>query len=47
MVIAKVVSGGQTGGDSVGVEKEGLFADFEQYKKSLIFECMTGKREVA
>ena len=30
-----------------GWGKEGLIADLEQYKKSLIFECVTGKREVA
>lgn len=33
--------------DRVVAEKEGLIADLEQYKKSLIFECVTGKREVA
>lgn len=33
--------------DRVVTEKEGLIADLEQYKKSLIFECVTGKREVA
>ena len=33
--------------DRVVAEKEGLIADLEQYKKSLIFECVTGKRELA
>ena len=33
--------------DRVVAEKEGLIADLERYKKSLIFECVTGKREVA
>ena len=33
--------------DRVVTEKEGLIADLEQYKKSLLFECVTGKREVA
>ena len=28
-------------------EKEKLIADLEAYKKSLIFELVTGKREVA
>ena len=33
--------------DRVVAEKESLVADLEAYKKSLIFECVTGKREVA
>ena len=33
--------------DRVISEKESLIADLESYKKSLIFECVTGKREVA
>lgn len=33
--------------DRVVAVKEGLIADLEAYKKSLIFECVTGKREVA
>ena len=34
--IARVIAG-----------KEALIADLEAYKKSLIFECVTGKMEVA
>jgi len=33
--------------DRVVAEKEALIADLEAYKKSLIFETVTGKREVA
>ena len=33
--------------DRVIAEKESLVADLEAYKKSLIFECVTGKMEVA
>jgi len=33
--------------DRVVAEKEALIADLEAYKKSLIFEVVTGKREVA
>ena len=33
--------------DRVIAEKESLIADLESYKKSLIFECVTGKMEVA
>ena len=33
--------------DRVVAEKESLVADLESYKKSLIFECVTGKMEVA
>ena len=33
--------------DRVISEKESLIADLESYKKSLIFECVTGKMEVA
>ena len=33
--------------DALVVEKEKLIADLEAYKKSLIFELVTGKREVA
>lgn len=33
--------------DRVVAEKERLIGDLEAYKKSLIFECVTGKREVA
>ena len=33
--------------DRVIAEKEALIADLEAYKKSLIFECVTGKMEVA
>ena len=33
--------------DRVVAEKESLVADLEAYKKSLIFECVTGKMEVA
>lgn len=33
--------------DRVVAVKEGLIGDLEAYKKSLIFECVTGKREVA
>ena len=33
--------------DRVISEKESLIADLEAYKKSLIFECVTGKMEVA
>lgn len=32
--------------DNVIAEKEALIADMELYKKSLIFECVTGKRKV-
>ena len=32
--------------DSVIREKEALIADLESYKKSLIFEVVTGKRKV-
>lgn len=33
--------------DRVIAEKESLISDLETYKKSLIFECVTGKMEVA
>ena len=33
--------------DALAAEKEKLIADLETYKKSLIFELVTGKREVA
>ena len=33
--------------DALVVEKEKLIADLDAYKKSLIFELVTGKREVA
>ena len=33
--------------DAMVTEKESLIADLEAYKKSLIFELVTGKREVA
>ncbi len=33
--------------DGLIAEKEGLIEDLEAYKKSLIFECVTGKRRVA
>ena len=33
--------------DALVAEKEALIADFEAYKKSLIYETVTGKREVA
>ena len=33
--------------DALVAEKEKLIADLEAYKKSLIFEVVTGKREVA
>ena len=33
--------------DALVAEKEALIADLEAYKKSLIFEVVTGKREVA
>ena len=33
--------------DALVAEKEKLVADLEAYKKSLIFELVTGKREVA
>ena len=33
--------------DRMMAEKERLIGDLEAYKKSLIFECVTGKREVA
>ena len=33
--------------DALVAEKEKLIADLEVYKKSLIFELVTGKREVA
>ncbi len=33
--------------DALIAEKEALIADLEAYKKSLIFECVTGKRKVA
>ena len=33
--------------DALVAEKEKLIADLEAYKKSLIFELVTGKREVA
>ena len=33
--------------DKLVGEKEALIADLEAYKKSLIFEAVTGKREVA
>ena len=33
--------------DRVIAEKESLISDLEAYKKSLIFECVTGKMEVA
>ena len=33
--------------DAMVAEKEALIADLEAYKKSLIFEVVTGKREVA
>ena len=33
--------------DKLVGEKEALIADLEAYKKSLIFETVTGKREVA
>ena len=33
--------------DAMVVEKEALIADLEAYKKSLIYETVTGKREVA
>jgi len=33
--------------DALVAEKEALIADLESYKKSLIFEVVTGKREVA
>lgn len=41
-----------TGGKGAAIdklvgEKEALIADLEAYKKSLIFETVTGKREVA
>ncbi len=33
--------------DAMVAEKEALIADLEAYKKSLIYETVTGKREVA
>ena len=33
--------------DALVAEKEALIADLEAYKKSLIYETVTGKREVA
>jgi type I restriction enzyme S subunit len=33
--------------DAMVAEKEALIADLEAYKKSLIYEAVTGKREVA
>ena len=33
--------------DALIAEKEALIADLEAYKKSLIFECVTGKQRVA
>ena len=33
--------------DAMVTEKESLIADLEAYKKSLIYETVTGKREVA
>ncbi|MBO4334777.1 MAG: restriction endonuclease subunit S [Desulfovibrio sp.] len=33
--------------DGLIAEKEALIADLEAYKKSLIFECVTGKRKIA
>lgn len=33
--------------DGLIAEKEALIEDLEAYKKSLIFECVTGKRRVA
>ena len=33
--------------DALVAEQEALVADLERYRKSLIFECVTGKREVA
>jgi type I restriction enzyme S subunit len=33
--------------DKMVAEKEALIADLEAYKKSLIYETVTGKREVA
>jgi type I restriction enzyme S subunit len=33
--------------DAMVAEKEVLIADLEAYKKSLIYETVTGKREVA
>ena len=32
--------------DAIIAEKEALIADMESYKKSLIYECVTGKRKV-
>jgi type I restriction enzyme S subunit len=32
--------------DNLIAKKENLLADLEAYKKSLIYECVTGKREV-
>ncbi len=33
--------------NSLIAEKEVLIADLEAYKKSLFYECVTGKRRVA
>lgn len=33
--------------DSIIAEKESLIADLESYKKSLIYETVTGKRKIA
>ena len=33
--------------DAIIADKERLISDLEAYKKSLIFEVVTGKREVA
>ena len=32
--------------ESIILSKESLLTELESYKKSLIFECVTGKREV-
>ena len=32
--------------DNIITQKQKLLAELESYKKSLIYECVTGKREV-
>ena len=45
--ISKVISKKCATIDAIITEKEALIADMESYKKSLIFEAVTGKRRVA
>jgi type I restriction enzyme S subunit len=45
--IADYLDGKCTAIDAMVAEKEALIADLEAYKKSLIYEVVTGKREVA